>query len=386
MINYKLYLRKHTAKKDTGVIYVSFYINREKVHFSTKVECTAENWDVEDRIVKSSAPVADDKNLILNDIKSRINDVFVKYRLKNKRLTRQGFIRHYNRPSDYSDFYAYYTEKKKQWSRSLELQSVQNHNTVYDKLKAFRSELEFDDITDEFLADFYAHLRKTLKNNENTAYKNMSILRRYVRRAHKEGYLDEYPFDDFSIPKVSAKVSYLTEEELKLLIDYYKKGELNYNQYRTLQLFLFMCFGSQHIGDAISMQLEQFGSSHFTYTRMKLRNRKPSITTVPISKSLRTIIADIAGHRKVGPLFEHLPAEQTMNRHLRDIAAAAGIKKHISHKTARHTFATIFLANTKDLNSLKDIMGHSNLQQTLVYAHALEISKNRGVSCFNKFM
>lgn len=386
MINYKLYLRFHTANKDAGVIYVSFYVNREKVHFTTKVECAMKDWDEKERVVKASDPLADDKNLILNDVKARINDVFVKYRLKNKKLSRQGFIRSYNKPTDYTDFYAYYDEKKKLWSKSLELQSVQNHNTVLDKLKAFRSDLEFDDINDEFLAEFYSHLRKTLKNNENTAYKNMSILRRYVRRAYKEGYLDEYPFDDFTIPKVTAKINYLTEDELKLLIDYFKKGEMSYNHYQTLQLFLFMCFGSQHIGDAKAMKLEQFGPTHFTYSRMKLKNRKPTLATVPISKTLRAIITVIAGHRKTGLLFVDLPADQTMNRYLREIATAAGIEKHISHKTARHTFATIFLANTKDLNSLRDIMGHTNLQQTLVYAHALEISKSRGVSCFNKFM
>lgn len=386
MINYRLYIRFHTAEKESGVIYVSFYINREKVHFSTKIECAAKDWDDKERLIKKSDPLANDKNLILYNVKSRINDVFVKYRLKNKKLTRQGFIRNYNRPTDYSDFYAYFQEKKKLWSRTLELDTVKNHQTVYDKLVSFRSELEFDDITDEFLAEFYAYLRKALKNNENTAYKNMAILRRYIRRAHKEGYLDEYPFDDFAIPKVKAKVDYLTEDELLLMVDYYKKGEMNYNQYRTLQLFLFMCFGSQHIGDAKTMRLEQFSTNHFTYSRMKMKNRKPTLATVPISKTLRALIKDIAGHRKVGLLFDNLPADQTMNRHLRDIAEAAGVKKHISHKTGRHTFATIFLANTKDLNSLKDIMGHSTLQQTLVYAHALEISKSRGVSCFNKFI
>lgn len=215
----------------------------------------------------------------------------------------------------------------------------------------------------------------------------MSILRKYVRKAYKEGYLDEYPFDDFPIPRAKPKITYLTEDELKLLIDYFKTGEMGINHYKTLQLFLFMCFGSQHIGDATNMKLEQFTATHFTYSRMKLRNRKPTLATVPISKSLRAIITNIAGHRKIGPLFEQLlPAEQTMNRYLREIANAAGVKKHISHKTARHTFATIYLANTKDINTLKEIMGHSNLDQTLAYAHALESDKNRGVKCFDKFM
>lgn len=386
MINYKLYIRFHTGNKGAGIVYVSFYINREKVHFSTRVECAEKDWDKKDRIVKNSDPIAYDKNLILNDVKARINDVFVKYRLRNKKLTREGFIRQYNRPSDYTDFYSFFSEKKKLYSKTLELQSLQQHNTVFDKLKAFRDRLDFEDINDEFLALFYTHLRKKLDNNENTAYKNMAILRKYVRRAYKEGYLDEYPFEDFRIPRVNGKVTYLLDEELKLLVDFYKSGDMELKHYKTLQLFLFMCFGSQHIGDAKQMRLEQFGKDNFTYYRMKMKNRKPELVTVPMSNPLRNIITDIAGHRKVGFLFEKLSAEQTMNQYLKDIAEKAGIKKHITHKTARHTYATIYLANTKDVVSLKDIMGHSNIQQTLVYAHVLEISKSRGVACFDKFM
>ena len=88
---------------------------------------------------------------------------------------------------------------------------------------------------------------------------------------------------------------------------------------------------------------------------------------VPISDPLRQLLRNIVGTRKKGPVFEKLCADQTMNRYLKEIAAIAGIEKHITHKVGRHTFATIFL------------------RKTLVYAHVLNESKQEGVQCFNSF-
>ena len=38
-----------------------------------------------------------------------------------------------------------------------------------------------------------------------------------------------------------------------------------------------------------------------------------------------------------------------------------------------------------DLATLKEIMGHSDIKETLVYAHVLDESKQEGMQCFNSF-
>ena len=89
--------------------------------------------------------------------------------------------------------------------------------------------------------------------------------------------------------------------------------------------------------------------------------------------------------RKKGPVFEKLLPDQTMNRYLKEIAAIAGIGKAITHKVGRHTFATLYLRKTKDIAALKEILGHSNISETLIYAHVLEESKLEGIQCFDGF-
>ena len=203
--------------------------------------------------------------------------------------------------------------------------------------------------------------------------------------AYKDGYIDENPFDEWMIRKVKTNCVYLTEEELETLVDLYRHGRLEYKLHKTLEFFLFMCFSSLHIGDVKRLQLEQFTDTSFTYFRMKLKNRKPEPIVVPISNPLASLLREIVGPRKKGPIFESTQADQTMNRNLKDIAKIAGINKVLTHKVGRHTFATIYLRKTKDIASLREILGHSDISETLIYAHVLDESKQEGIQCFNSF-
>ncbi|KAA6348467.1 Tyrosine recombinase XerD [termite gut metagenome] len=385
MQNVKIYLRKHNPTLENGIVWVSFYVNREKINFSTKIVVNGKNWDEKKQCIGTGDKYAQDKNLIIENILSRINNVFVKYRLKDRTLTRDAFLRAYHRPADYDTFFDFVTEYQKKVSAKMEYATLMTHLSVIKKLKEYNSRLVFDDITEDWLDGYFIYLRKELGNNDNTAYKNMSTLRKYVRAAHKAGYMDSNPFENWSIKKTTSNCTYLTEQELQSMVKLYSEGNLEYRLHKTLEFFLFLCFSSLHVGDAKPLLLEQFNEDSFTYFRVKLRNSKPMPIQVPVSEPLRAVLHNIVGTRKKGSVFEVLPADQTMNEHLKEIARIAEIDKRITHKVGRHTFATIFLKKTKDLASLKEILGHSEIKETLVYAHVLDESKQEGIKVFNDF-
>ena len=249
MINVRTYLRKY-AQETSGVVWVSFYINREKVNFSTKVSVDCKNWNEKNACVKPGDKNAADKNLIIENIHSRINNVLVKYRLKDKKLTRDAFLRAYHRPNDYSCFFDYVTAQQKRLSVRTETSTLNTHMSAIRKIQQFAPTLTFDDITKDWLDDYFIYLRKELDNNSNTAYKNMGILKKYVRMAYKDGYMDENPFEAWQIKKTTASCVYLTEDELTRLTALYRSGELEYNLHKTLEFFLFLCFSSLHVGKA----------------------------------------------------------------------------------------------------------------------------------------
>ncbi|MDL2262859.1 site-specific integrase [Bacteroidales bacterium OttesenSCG-928-I21] len=385
MVTIKIYLRKHSKNTNEGIVWISFYVNREKINFSTKVKCDTKNWNEKKCCIAAGDKLAGDKNLVIERISARINDVFVKFRLKNKKITRDSFLRAYNRPDDYDTFFDFIKENQKKICIKNELSTMHTHTTVIKKLKEYAPNLHFDDITTDLLDEYYAYLRKELNNNDNTAYKNMSTFKKYVNAAFKAGYLDENPFADWKIKRITSNYTYFDESEIGILLSIYKEGELELKLHKTLEFLLFMCFSSLHIGDAKKLKLEQFTTDSFTYYRIKNKNKKPEPIVVPVSNTLRMLIKNIVGFRQKGLIFEHLPADQTMNRYLKEIGIIAGINKKITHKTARHTFATYFLYKTKDLTALKEILGHSELRETLIYAHVLDESKQEGIKCFDSF-
>ena len=388
MSKINLYYRSEGKDKTEGYIWVKFYVSSEKVNFSTKIKCALSNWDAEKYRVRVGDKDHKDKNLMIKNVEARINKVFVNYHLKDRKLTKDGFLKAFHRPDDFDTFHDF-CEHYKREINYLESGTTANHKKALDKLKEYEPTLTFDDLDYDFLLRFFnAHLLKTCDNKLSTAYKDMATIKKFVRAAIRKGYMDKNPFDDFKIKRIQGDYEYLTEDELNKMLRLYYSGKLEPDQHKTLQLFLYMCFSSQHITDSLKTQIEDFTDEGLVYYRIKTYKRKPEKVVVTISSMLRSLLTDIAGYRKTGPLFSNMPAEQTMNKYLKAIAKRddVGINKNLSTKAGRHTFATYYLSKTKDMNSLQKEMGHSDIRETLKYAHVMDSDRKNNINAFDTFL
>ncbi len=378
--------RGKIAKNGERPIYVTFYLHQEKIQIPCKVSTSEKNFDGESGKITIGDKRHKDKNLIIDNIRARVNNVMVKYRLKDKQLTKDIFIREYNRPDDFQTFYEYFSYYVKRHPNEIEASTLDVHIDVINKLKVYRPTLYFDEITEDFIHEYKGYLKKKLDNKDSTINKNLAVLKKYVRAAIREGYISDNPFENIRISrKTNGIPEYLTEEELTRMAELYQSNRLTPGMKSSLEVFLFMCFTSLHIGDARSIHIEQIGSKNITYYRIKLRNSKPAPIQVPLSIPAKAIIKRIRKNRNHGPLFINLVPDQKINFYLRRLADMADINKKISCKSGRHTFATIFLDKTKDFSTLKEILGHSDLRETFIYAHILDQSKQDGIKVFNSF-
>ena len=376
----------YVNKDGCAPVYVSFYVERKKIAIPTNLSIPVENFDNVTGKVLTREKNHKDYNLCIEKIRARVNDIMVRYRLLKKTLTKETFMKEYNRPDDFRTFYDYVKDYMHRHRGELESSTIDVHLDAINKMRVYDPDLRLECLDEDFILKYKVYLKKKLKNKDSTINKNMSCIKKYCRAAIKEGYMTKNPFENIKVKTRSkSDFTYLTEEELTTLVDLYKSNSLTENYQSVLQIFLFMCFSSLHIGDAKNIRIEGIGKSSFTYYRIKLRNSKPDPIVIPLSDPLKKIIKKASGKRKNGLLFTTVISDQKINEYLKRIARKVGINKPLSSRAGRHTFATLFLQKTKDLATLKEIMGHSDYRETLIYAHVLEESKQEGVKFFNSF-
>lgn len=377
--------RQRVTKEGTAPVYISFYLGKDKVLLPCKISPEVKRFDDKSGLIKGTSKEINDMNLVIDRVKSKVNDILVKHRLKDITLNKEAFMREYNNPSDYKSFHDFVAAHMKVYSRRLEIGTFNHHRSCMKKFKAFCEGLQFHELTENFLREYLIYMKKTLGNSDSTAQRNLATLKIYITAAIKKGYMDTNPYEDFAIKRIKSDIDFLTEDELMEFVALYYERSLPERLQRTLSFFLFMCFTSLHISDARAVCLEQINNGILTYYRVKNRNCKPEAIKIPVSMPAAKIIEELREGREIGKVFIGLQCDQVVNRQIKEIRNQLQITKRISAKTGRHTFATIFLRKTKDVATLQKLLGHSNLKETMIYAHVMDESKMEGMMCFDSF-
>lgn len=281
-----------------------------------------------------------------------------------------------NTEKDFYEFFEEYIddyEKKDIRQIKRALHQFKNYLAQKPRYRCYRNNLNCRSLSEDMIKGYAQYLRMKFKGEG--AHTVFQRFKKVVKKAVKSGYIDRNPCEDIVIKCNTDYIAKetLTQDEIQLLIDTKMTG-LNPIVERA---FLFTLITGIRGCDLRTLTYENV---NFTDKTLKFNQKKTdgnssaSWVTQPLSEfHLQLIGKPKDGDRK--QLIFKLPSDTYCNRQLKDWVSAAGIEKHITWYSARHSFATNLCEKDVNLSTVMTLMGHSSLKYTNKYVHVRDKSK-----------
>ncbi|MBQ6286914.1 MAG: tyrosine-type recombinase/integrase [Bacteroidales bacterium] len=290
------------------------------------------------------------------------------------------------------DYIAYVTNVRRYSERTAEI-----YSEVLKDFALFASGDPIESLTPQILRSYEVYLLDQRKLDPRTVNMHLSVLSGFCRFLMKAGVLKSNPARLISRPKVEKRLPVFYRDES--MEDYFDSTESNassenlelvtgddklskeiYSR-RLARLIVSMLYSTGiRRSELIGLTL---GSVDFSRKTMMVKGKGDKMREIPLVPSLceeislylqtvetmegrkRTASEPLLVTEKGSKLYPML-VDRVIKSELGQVGSITGRK---SPHVLRHSLATELLNEGADLNSIKELLGHSSLAATQVYTH-----------------
>ncbi len=247
--------------------------------------------------------------------------------------------------------------------------------STFQQLRKYqKTKLRFSDVDEDWLKDFKVYLVNHF--NQNTAHTYFNKIKAALHQASREKLIYHNPALSVTSPKIlDSKKEFLTIEEVRKLSQTKCRCEV------LKKAFLFSCLTGLRWSDVNKLVWKQISyDKDVGYSLFVKQQKTKQQITLPLTQQAIDLIGwreDIEDLEE--RVFKGLNYSSEMNIRLCQWVLKAGITKHITFHCARHTHATLLLANGTDIYTVSKLLGHREVRTTQIYAKVMDESKRKAV-------
>lgn len=266
--------------------------------------------------------------------------------------------------------------------------TIENYDHYLTRLVDFAGDIKVGEIDVELIRKWRLWLNRLGTNTSDELSKttqnyHLIALRSFLKYCAKRD-IPALPADKVELARTRRKqVTFLNEEEIGRL---FARPELNSLAGLRDRAILELLFSSGlRVSELVALDRDHINLKRREFmVRGKGQKDRPIFISPEAAKwvehylskrqdTARPLFIRYSGRKQVdlSGNFHRLTA-RSVQRQVARYARLAGITKHVSPHTLRHSFATDLLMNGADLRSVQAMLGHSNIATTQIYTHVTD--------------
>lgn len=375
------YLKRQSEQNGKAPIMGRITINGTISQFSCKMSVSPALWDTKANKAAGKSIAAQRINEKLENIKTNIGKQYQRICDRDSYVTAEkvknawlGFGDGYQLLIETFDAYLKdFEEKRAGKDRAIGTlicyRKARNYLAAFLRYEYKIEDIPFKELKREFIERYVVYLstvRRMLPGSIHTPVKKLKLM---TYTAFKNGWITTDPFSGFRISVTYRDRRFLSESELQVVMNVRLP---NYKTVIVRDIFVFCSFTGLAYADIKQLHPCHIGTTAEGRRFIRINRKKTGVEAFiplhPIAEQILSLYNTTNMHSPVFPL----PSRDSIWHEIREIGVILGRHDDLSYHQARHGFGVLLISESVSIESIANMMGHSNISTTQGYARITE--------------